>query len=195
MHIQLIHQKLTNQIPYTLDVFMWALNPLEFVRAIQNSGNFITDRSTTRLHAPPGGASSFSIGHMGGGSTSTVDPLTGKQSPKARSGPDPYTGRGTSSLASYVAAPASYSPAPAPAPAPAPTLASAPAQYQAPGQQQQTFGARVQGSSNDYQRSSAGNSYGGINGNGSQNTGNFLSDRPTSRVLAPPGGGSSITFG
>lgn len=29
--------------------------------ANQNCGNVITDRSTTRLHAPPGGASSFSL--------------------------------------------------------------------------------------------------------------------------------------
>jgi len=29
----------------------------------------------------------------------------------------------------------------------------------------------------------------------SQNTGNFLSDRPTSRVLFPPGGRSSLTLG
>jgi SPIRAL1-like protein len=32
------------------------------------------------------------------------------------------------------------------------------------------------------------------NGN-SQNVGNVLTDRPTSRVLQPPGGRSSITFG
>jgi protein SPIRAL1 and related proteins len=30
---------------------------------------------------------------------------------------------------------------------------------------------------------------------GGQNVGNFLTDRPSSRVLAPPGGGSQITFG
>jgi len=30
--------------------------------------------------------------------------------------------------------------------------------------------------------------------NSSQNSGNMISDRPTSRVLAPPGGKSSITF-
>lgn len=30
---------------------------------------------------------------------------------------------------------------------------------------------------------------------GQQNVGNFLSDRPSSRVLAPPGGKSQITFG
>lgn len=30
---------------------------------------------------------------------------------------------------------------------------------------------------------------------GGQNVGNFLTDRTSSRVLAPPGGGSQITFG
>ena len=38
-------------------------------------------------------------------------------------------------------------------------------------------------------------SYGGANGNGGQNVGNCISDRPSCRVLAPPGGRSSITFG
>ena len=33
------------------------------------------------------------------------------------------------------------------------------------------------------------------NGNGGQNVGNCISDRPSCRVLAPPGGRSSITFG
>jgi len=28
-----------------------------------------------------------------------------------------------------------------------------------------------------------------------QNVGNFISDRPSSRVIAPPGGGSQITLG
>ena len=31
----------------------------------QNNGNFIGDRSSTRLWAPPGGRSSFSIAHAG----------------------------------------------------------------------------------------------------------------------------------
>jgi len=30
--------------------------------ANQNCGNVITDRSTTRIHAPPGGKSSFQLG-------------------------------------------------------------------------------------------------------------------------------------
>jgi SPIRAL1-like protein len=28
-----------------------------------------------------------------------------------------------------------------------------------------------------------------------QNVGNFITDRPSSRVLAPPGGGSNISLG
>jgi SPIRAL1-like protein len=35
--------------------------------ANQNCGNVLTDRSTTRLHAPPGGASSFGCGLTFGG--------------------------------------------------------------------------------------------------------------------------------
>lgn len=38
-------------------------------------------------------------------------------------------------------------------------------------------------------------SYGGANGNGNQNVGNCIGDRPSCRVLQPPGGRSSITFG
>jgi protein SPIRAL1 and related proteins len=30
---------------------------------------------------------------------------------------------------------------------------------------------------------------------GGQNVGNFITDKPSSRVLAPPGGGSKIMFG
>ena len=40
-----------------------------------------------------------------------------------------------------------------------------------------------------------GPSYGGANGNGSQNVGNHIGDRNSSRVLAPPGGFSSVSFG
>ena len=36
--------------------------------ANQNSGNFISDRPTTRLHAPPGGGSAFG----GGGATAAM---------------------------------------------------------------------------------------------------------------------------
>ncbi len=47
-------------------------------------------------------------------------------------------------------------------------------------------------SSDDLAHGAAQNNY---NRAGGQNVGNFLTDRPTSRVLAAPGGGSSISFG
>ena len=39
----------------------------------QNSGNVITDRSSTRLHAPPGGRSSLSLGWGGGQADANAD--------------------------------------------------------------------------------------------------------------------------
>jgi SPIRAL1-like protein len=44
-------------------------------------------------------------------------------------------------------------------------------------------GGEARGRNNNYSRP------------GGQNVGNFLTDKSSSRVLAPPGGGSSITFG
>lgn len=38
-------------------------------------------------------------------------------------------------------------------------------------------------------------SYGGANGNGGQNIGNSIGDRNSTRIMAPPGGFSSISFG
>merc|ERR1712136_460715 len=51
------------------------------------------------------------------------------------------------------------------------------------GMEDVVFGARINGSSNNY-----------ANG-ANQNCGNVLSDRPTTRVEKPPGGFSSIRFG
>lgn len=52
--------------------------------------------------------------------------------------------------------------------------------------------AEVEGVNSLGQGSSSSNAYARPDG---QNCGNFLTDRNSSRVLAPPGGGSSITFG
>jgi hypothetical protein len=50
-------------------------------------------------------------------------------------------------------------------------------------QQEPTFGARVDRGSNSFANGS------------NQNCGNYLTDRPTSRVLAPPGGKSNFSLG
>lgn len=63
--------------------------------------------------------------------------------------------------------------------------------HQTPQPQQPVFGVQRRSiNGNRY-----GSSYGGANGNGSQNVGNFITDRASSRVLAPPGGASSLSLG
>lgn len=104
----------------------------------QNYGNVITDRSTTRIHAPPGGKDS--VGALFG----EVEPVKPVQQKPAQN-----------QLAQ-----------------------SAPTQRQ-PQQQQQSRGV----SSNAYASGS------------NQNCGNVLTDRPTTRVHAPPGGTDSWTLG
>ena len=117
----------------------------------QNAGNFITDRPTTRVHAPPGGRSQISFGsvmapdraitHSG----MTRDALLSLKNKKVAK---PVT---QSTVAPKVSA------------------------------SNNTTTARI--SSNAYATGS------------NQNSGNFITDRPTTRVHAPPGGKSSIMFG
>lgn len=56
--------------------------------------------------------------------------------------------------------------------------------------EQPAFGVR-----SSQARGFTGPSYGGVNGNGGQNVNNFLTDRASSRVLAPPGGVSTLSLG
>ena len=106
--------------------------------ANQNCGNVITDRPTTRLHAPPGGSSSICLSD---GSSEIV-------APRAATGRTPLADA-------------------------APPAATA----------EPVFGANAKKGSNAYAS--------GAN----QNCGNVLTDRPTTRLHAPPGGASSVTFG
>ena len=120
---------------------------------LQNCGNFITDRTTSRVLKAPGGGSSISFGDAA--------PAGQYEAPRARRcGPPPTS---QISFGGYE---------------------EEPVQQQAPGPV--THGMR----SNAHSNSS--NAY--ANGN-NQNVGNFITDRPTYRVLKPPGGGSSISFG
>eukprot|EP01029_Cantina_marsupialis_P023364 TRINITY_DN580_c0_g1_i1.p1 TRINITY_DN580_c0_g1~~TRINITY_DN580_c0_g1_i1.p1 ORF type:complete len:202 (-),score=51.30 TRINITY_DN580_c0_g1_i1:201-806(-) len=111
--------------------------------ANQNCGNVITDRSTTRIHAPPGGRSQISFGGY-------EEPVA----PKRRAEPKP-------------------APVAPKAAAPAPVAHTAPS----------TAMPRSGVSSNKF-----------ANG-ANQNCGNVITDRSTTRIHAPPGGRSQISFG
>ncbi|KAF5835602.1 hypothetical protein DUNSADRAFT_7150 [Dunaliella salina] len=112
----------------------------------QNVGNYLTDRNTSRVLAPPGGHSQISLG----GDEPAPAPRPAPMAPP----------------------PAMVNPPAAEAPAPA-----APAMH---AQREAFHDANV---NNNYSRPAG------------QNVGNFLTDRNSSRVLAPPGGASQITFG
>ena len=107
----------------------------------QNSGNFITDRPTTKVHAPPGGRSQISFGD-----DTTTDRSAVKKVSKVQSPPKAPVVRETT-----------------------------------PAARNTTTTARI--SSNAYATGS------------NQNSGNFITDRPTTKVHAPPGGRSQISFG
>eukprot|EP00200_Dunaliella_tertiolecta_P001851 CAMPEP_0202349042 /NCGR_PEP_ID=MMETSP1126-20121109/6700_1 /ASSEMBLY_ACC=CAM_ASM_000457 /TAXON_ID=3047 /ORGANISM="Dunaliella tertiolecta, Strain CCMP1320" /LENGTH=195 /DNA_ID=CAMNT_0048940789 /DNA_START=20 /DNA_END=607 /DNA_ORIENTATION=+ len=111
----------------------------------QNVGNYLTDRNTSRVLAPPGGHSQISFGD--------------EPAPAPKPAPMPLS-------PALVNPPAAAAPSPA-----APTF---------PAQRETIHDANV---NNNYSRPAG------------QNVGNFLTDRNSSRVLAPPGGASQITFG
>ena len=122
---------------------------------MQNLGNFMTDRNSSRVLAPPGGRSNVSL------SDGSADVA-------------PHHGAGAKQHFSAPEAPL-YAQIPL-----AQAKAAAAAQ-----QSSSVFGGGQAGggggghASNNYARPD------------SQNVGNFMTDRNTSRVLKPPGGGSS----
>jgi SPIRAL1-like protein len=134
--------------------------------ANQNCGNVLTDRPTTRLHAPPGGKSEMSSILSWGAD----EPQTNSRAQREARGPaapapapfgmDPMQ-RGRESAASRDFADRRND-----------YISSA-----------QAAGGNGGMSSNAY-----------ANG-ANQNCGNVLTDRRTTRVSAPPGGHSSIVFG
>eukprot|EP00940_MAST-03C_sp_MAST-3C-sp2_P001974 g1974.t1 len=185
----------------------------------QNCGNFITGRSTTRVHAPPGGRSNISL--FGGyGETETVKKTvptktatatkveataptkktTTVSSNKFACGSNQNCGNfitdrsttrihappgGRTQISIFGDRSSSFTRAEKKTKAPAPALketsktnVSAPPATTAPAVRKSRHT-----SSNAFATGS------------NQNCGNFITDRPTTRVRAPPGGRSQITFG
>jgi len=105
----------------------------------QNSGNFISERSSTRIHAPPGGHSSISFGDGG-----ADDRFAHHANKSTRAVSENTTSNITATTGTTKAV---------------------------------SSGAV---SSNAWAS------------NGNQNSGNFISDRATTRVLAPPGGRNAM---
>lgn len=161
----------------------------------QNAGNFLTDKPITRIHAPPGGASSISFGdhHTGptaaaaGVTTKTQDqqglvlgtptqPTTPESAESTEEGPAPIPMMELPPAPPAVEEEVAEKEA-AVVPPPAPEEAVEAEEAAAPSS------AAAAVSSNAYASGS------------NQNSGNFMTGRPTTRVRAPPGGASSITFG
>ena len=131
----------------------------------QNCGNVISDRSTTRLHAPPGGHTSDIFG-TGLGQTRAPAPRN--------TNTQPATSIPSAPVPEPVAANRFVETRTETAPVKPALVAQKPVHVPSP------------------KRGTSANVF----ANGSnQNSGNFITDRPTSRVLAPPGGRSNITFG
>jgi len=110
----------------------------------QNVGNFVTDRTSSRVLAPPGGYSSICFGDANTPAPPMLSPARYGRPPSASPGPSPRAG-------------------------PPPGALSAGADARA---------------DNNYTR-----------GPGGQNSNNWLTGKPSTRVHAPPGGASQIIFG
>jgi len=127
----------------------------------QNTGNVITDRSSTRVAQQPGGNSSLSLGWGGSGGGATHS--NRRQQQQQQQQPPPQQQQ----------------------------------QYSYPGgaqQQQGRYGASGStafGANPDRMRNSSNAFANGSN----QNTGNYITDRSSTRIHAPPGGRSTFTFG
>lgn len=137
----------------------------------QNSGNFLTGKPITRIHAPPGGASTISFG----------DQYTAPPPPKQQ--PGLVLGTPTQPATPESADSVEDGPAPIPMMELPPAPSAVEVEVLPPAAPVEAVAAAPAMSANAYATGS------------NQNSGNFMTGRPTTRVRAPPGGVSSITFG
>ena len=161
----------------------------------QNVGNFVTDRSSSRVLAPPGGKSSVHFFGETTPSATVIDRTRRSMSPPIQKQPVAEKPEQRPAVKEGLSLAHNDNP---PKPAPAGERGGSNS-CSRPGERQNVkeglslahndyppnpppVGER--GGSNNYSRPGQ-----------QQNVGNYITGRNTSRVLAPPGGGSSITFG
>jgi len=132
-----------------------------------NCDNFLGDRPSTRVHAPPGGASSFNI--FGGYDEPAAKPT--RPVAAAAAAPAPRTSAATE------------------------TVVESKESKEAPSERFSTSTSAHSGSAPVASAGAMRVSSNAFASNGHQNSGNFITDRSTTRLHAPPGGKSSFSFG
>lgn len=158
----------------------------------QNAGNFLTDKPITRVHRPPGGVSSICFGD--------------DSAPAAAGVAKPQAGHVLGTPTQPATPESADSVENGPAPIPMMELPPAPAAVE----EEETAAAEEEGGEEEEDEEDkavpppapvaeavvpeviSANAYAS---GSNQNSGNFMTGRPTTRVRAPPGGASSITFG
>eukprot|EP00803_Ostreobium_quekettii_P002222 evm.model.scf_291.11 EVM.evm.TU.scf_291.11 scf_291:99395-99907(+) len=150
----------------------------------QNVGNFITDRPSSRVLAPPGGGSQVSLSM----DAANAPAAAAAAAPAPAPAPAPPPKRATPPA--RAAKPVSVAPPPAPT-TPPPAVAAVPIaadNAQSAGDDSDmkvdAIGCDAAATTNNYARP-----------DGMQNVGNFITERSSSRVIAPPGGTSNVILG
>ncbi len=184
--------------------------------ADQNCGNFITDRPTTRLHAPPGGQSQISFGGGDFDAPAVRRPDTAAFAAKEReqAGSDIF-GAGPAPVAAAPEVWSAEEEVPPQATVQATNEDIKAMMHQELRELCRAHGLSPAGAKNTLVErvceamvtgqikvmvanrgvsgvATVGNNYNREQG---QNVGNFLTGRNSSRVLAPPGGGSNFSLG
>lgn len=155
----------------------------------QNAGNFLTEKPITKIHAPPGGVSSISFGDQHTEPAAAAEPQQQQQQGLVLGTPtQPATPESAESVEDGPAPIPMMELPPAPSAVEEEEVGEEAAAAVPPPAPATEATAAVDGdasavSSNAYASGS------------NQNSGNFMTGRPTTRVRAPPGGASSITFG
>lgn len=155
----------------------------------QNSGNFLTEKPITRVHAPPGGRSTISFG----------DDSATHTTPAKKPSASPIAAAASVATPTQPTTPESQEETNGPAPIPMMELPPAPT-VEGGEEEDKEKGAEGVQPPGVPEAAAAAEAVPGVSANAyasgsNQNSGNFMTGRPTTRVRAPPGGASSITFG